>query len=129
MPAVQTFTRPVGSVKETHTRGRRHDARRAVYPHTRSACQPIRWRRTAARSREDFHTDGADVIGPLCLRGAKRGGERRIVSSISVVNAIGKTHPELVPVLFRDFYWHYFEPEMPSPVHSPVPSAGSRAAD
>lgn len=66
---------------------------------------------------QDFHTDGADVIGLLCLRGAKRGGESRIVSSVSVVNEIGRRHPELVPVLFRDFYWHYFEPEMPSPMH------------
>jgi len=69
------------------------------------------------RAEQDFHTDGADVIGLLCLRGAKRGGESRIVSSISVVNAIAEKRPELVPVLFRDFYWHYFEPEMPSPVH------------
>lgn len=69
------------------------------------------------RAEQDFHTDGADVIGLLCLRGSKRGGESRIVSSISVVNQIGKKWPELVPVLFRDFYWHYFEPEMASPVH------------
>jgi len=69
------------------------------------------------RAEQDFHTDGADVIGLLCLRGARQGGESRIVSSISVVNAIERKHPELVPVLFRDFYWHYFEPEMPSPVH------------
>jgi hypothetical protein len=39
------------------------------------------------------------------------------VSSISVVNEIARKRPDLVPVLFRDFYWHYFEPEMPSPVH------------
>jgi hypothetical protein len=44
------------------------------------------------------------------------------VSSISVVNAIERKHPELVPVLFRDFYWHYFEPEMPSPVHFTRPT-------
>jgi hypothetical protein len=69
------------------------------------------------RAEQDFHTDGADVIGLLCLHGARRGGESRIVSSVSVVDAIGKKSPELVPVLFRDFYWHYFEPEMPSPVH------------
>jgi hypothetical protein len=69
------------------------------------------------RAEQDFHTDGADVIGLLCLRGAKRGGESRIVSSLSVVNEIGRKRPDLVPVLFRDFYWHYFEPEMPSPVH------------
>jgi len=69
------------------------------------------------RAEQDFHTDGADIIGLLCLRGAKRGGESRIVSSISVVNAIAKNRPDLVAVLFRDFYWHYFEPEMSSPVH------------
>ncbi len=69
------------------------------------------------RAEQDFHTDGADVIGLLCLRGAKRGGESRIVSSVTVVREIARRHPQLVPVLFRDFYWHYFEPEMPSPVH------------
>lgn len=81
------------------------------------------------RAEQDFHTDGADVIGLLCLRGAKRGGESRIVSSISVVNAIARQRPELVPVLFRDFYWHYFEPEMPAPVHFTRPicrAQGSR---
>ena len=69
------------------------------------------------RAEQDFHTDGADVIGLLCLRGAKRGGESRIVSSVSVVNAIARRRPDLVPVLFRDFFWHYFEPQMPAPVH------------
>jgi hypothetical protein len=69
------------------------------------------------RAEQDFHTDGADVIGLLCLRGAKRGGESRIVSSVSVVNEVYRRRPELVEVLFRDFYWHYFEPHMPSPVH------------
>lgn len=69
------------------------------------------------RAEQDFHTDGADVIGLLCLHGAKRGGESRIVSSTTVVNTIGTRRPDLLPVLFRDFYWHYFEPEMPAPVH------------
>jgi len=69
------------------------------------------------RAEQDFHTDGADVIGLLCLHGAKRGGESRIVSSVSVVREIARRDPQLVPVLFRDFYWHYFEPQMPSPVH------------
>jgi hypothetical protein len=69
------------------------------------------------RAEQDFHTDGADVIGLLCLRGAKAGGESRIVSSVSVVNEIARRDPALVPVLFEDFHWHYFEPHMPSPVH------------
>lgn len=69
------------------------------------------------RAEQDFHTDGADVIGLLCLRGAKSGGESRIVSSVSVVNEVFRRSPALVPVLFGDFAWHYFEPHMPAPVH------------
>ncbi len=69
------------------------------------------------RAEQDFHTDGADIIGLLCLRGAKRGGESRIVSSVTVVNEIARRRPELAPVLFRDFYWHYFEPQMDAPVY------------
>ena len=69
------------------------------------------------RAEQDFHTDGADIIGLLCLRGSKHGGESRIVSSVTVVNEVFRRDPALVPVLFRDFYWHYFEPHMPAPVH------------
>ena len=69
------------------------------------------------RAEQDFHTDGADVIGLLCLRGAKRGGESRIVSSVTVVNEILRRNPDLAPVLFRDFHWHYFEPQMDAPVY------------
>jgi hypothetical protein len=69
------------------------------------------------RAEQDFHTDGADIIGLLCLRGGKRGGESRIVSSLTVVNEVLRRQPALVPVLFRDFYWHYFEPHMEAPVH------------
>jgi Taurine catabolism dioxygenase TauD, TfdA family len=69
------------------------------------------------RAEQDFHTDGADIIGLLCLRTAKSGGESRIVSSVTVFNEVLRRQPELAPVLFRDFYWHYFEPHMPAPVH------------
>src|SRR5438128_1192030 len=69
------------------------------------------------RAAQDFHTDGADIIGLLCLRGAKRGGESRIVSSVTVVNEILRRNPDLAPVLFRDFHWHYFEPQMDAPVY------------
>ena len=69
------------------------------------------------RGEQDFHTDGADVIGLLCLRTSKRGGESRIVSSVTVFNEVLRRRPDLAPVLFRDFYWHYFEPQMNTPVH------------
>jgi hypothetical protein len=28
------------------------------------------------RARQDFHTDGSDIIGLLCIQGAKSGGQK-----------------------------------------------------
>lgn len=57
------------------------------------------------RAGQDFHTDGADIIGLLCLKPSKAGGVSRIVSSVSVFNEVLKRRPGLVPLLFEDFYW------------------------
>ena len=69
------------------------------------------------RAEQDFHTDGADIIGLLCLHGARSGGESRIVSSVTVFNEVLRQRPDLAPVLFEDFCWHYFEPGMEHPIH------------
>jgi hypothetical protein len=55
------------------------------------------------RAEQDFHTDGADVIGLFCLKAARRGGVSRIVSSPSIVNRMLRERPDLVPVLFEPF--------------------------
>ncbi len=55
------------------------------------------------RAEQDFHTDGADIIGLFCLKPAKSGGISRIVSSVTVFNELAKRAPELVPVLFQTF--------------------------
>jgi len=78
------------------------------------------------RAEQDFHTDGADVIGLLCLHGARSGGESRIVSSVTVYNEIARRRPDLARVLFDDFHWHYFEPGMPGPVHFTRPICATR---
>jgi hypothetical protein len=78
------------------------------------------------RAEQDFHTDGADIIGLLCLRSAKRGGDSRIVSSVTVFNEMLRRRPDLAPILFRDFYWHYFEPQMADPVHFTRPICAHR---
>ena len=57
------------------------------------------------RVKLDFHTDGADIIGLMCLRRAKSGGVSRIASSVSVFNEFMARRPDLVRVLFQDFYW------------------------
>ncbi|MBN8615397.1 MAG: TauD/TfdA family dioxygenase [Deltaproteobacteria bacterium] len=61
------------------------------------------------RAEQDFHTDGADIIGLTCRRTARRGGESRIASSSRIVSEIQRTRPDLYPVLFEDFPWHYQE--------------------
>lgn len=58
-------------------------------------------RRYMTRDKQDFHTDGADVIGLLCLQRARSGGLSRIVSSVSVYNEIGRQRPDLIPLLYQ----------------------------
>jgi hypothetical protein len=65
------------------------------------------------RERLGFHTDGADVIGLLCLRTARRGGTSRIASSATVVNEILRRRPDLVPLLFEPFHFDRNEEQAP----------------
>lgn len=55
------------------------------------------------RAEQDFHTDGADIIGLFCLKSAKSGGVSRIVSSVTIFNQMLERRPDLVPVLFENF--------------------------
>jgi hypothetical protein len=61
------------------------------------------------RERQDFHTDGSDIIGLLCLHTAKSGGASQIVSSVSVFNEVLRRRPDLVPLMFEPFYWDAHE--------------------
>lgn len=70
----------------------------------------IETRLYTTRAAQDFHTDGADVIGLLCLRPAARGGESLVASSEAIVAELARRDPELYPVLFEPFPWHYQEP-------------------
>jgi RNA polymerase sigma factor (sigma-70 family) len=65
------------------------------------------------RAEQDFHTDGADIVGLLCRRTARRGGASRIVSSGAIVAEIQRTRPGLFAVLFDDFPWRYQEEGLP----------------
>ena len=55
--------------------------------------------------RQDFHTDGSDIVGLLCLQKAKLGGESRIASSYAVYNEILRRRPDLLDVLYEPMYW------------------------
>jgi Taurine catabolism dioxygenase TauD, TfdA family len=57
------------------------------------------------RERQDFHTDGADVIGLLCLHAAKAGGESKVASSYAVYNEIFRRRPDLLELLYEPMWW------------------------
>lgn len=63
----------------------------------------VRLYRTNAR--QDFHTDGADVIGLLCLHAARSGGESRIVSAAAVYNELLRRDPQLIDTLYSPMCW------------------------
>jgi hypothetical protein len=64
----------------------------------------VRLYRTSAE--QDFHTDGADVIGLLCLKTSRSGGASRIVSSARVYRAVRDARPDLAPLLLEPWFFH-----------------------
>ncbi len=91
------FGTPVGQNKDgellTHVRDERLPA----------SAGKVRLYRT--RERQDFHTDGADIIGLLCLHRALRGGESRIASSGAIYNEMLSTRPELLESMYQPMAW------------------------
>jgi len=51
--------------------------------------------------RQTFHTDSCDVVGLLCLREARRGGDSLLASSVTVFNEMRRRRPDLAALLFR----------------------------
>ncbi|MCH7845793.1 MAG: TauD/TfdA family dioxygenase [Acidobacteria bacterium] len=56
------------------------------------------------RARHLYHTDSSDIVGLLCLRTAKSGGQSKIASSVTVYNEMLKRRPDLVGVMAQPFY-------------------------
>lgn len=71
----------------------------------------VRFYRT--RARQDFHTDGADLVGLLCLHRARSGGESRIASSAAVYNEMLRRRPDLVDVLYEPLAWDRNDEQSP----------------
>ena len=51
----------------------------------------------------EYHTDSVDVVGLLCLKTAKSGGESFIASSMTLYNEVLARRPELAPALFEPY--------------------------
>lgn len=53
----------------------------------------------------EYHTDSCDVVCLFVLRTAKSGGRSMIASSVAIHNAIARTRPDLLEVLYQPFTW------------------------
>jgi hypothetical protein len=51
----------------------------------------------------EFHTDSCDIVGLLCLKVSKSGGESRIVSSVTLHDEMLRRRPDLWRQLFNAF--------------------------
>jgi len=51
--------------------------------------------------RQTFHTDSADVVGLLCLKTARSGGESLLVSASAIFNEMRRKRPELLKLLLE----------------------------
>ncbi|MGE4239799.1 TauD/TfdA family dioxygenase [Ramlibacter sp.] len=52
-----------------------------------------------------FHTDHADLVLLYCARKARTGGLSRVISSVDIHNEMLKRRPDLLPLLFEDYYF------------------------
>ena len=51
----------------------------------------------------EYHTDSCDIVGLLCLKTSKSGGESRLVSSVTLHDEILRRRPDLWKELFNPF--------------------------
>jgi hypothetical protein len=49
----------------------------------------------------DYHTDGADLIGLMCLRKARSGGLSCVANAVAIYNALVAARPDLAEALFQ----------------------------
>lgn len=79
----------------------------SVLTHIRDERQPAApgVRKYRTNLRQDFHSDGSDLVGLLCLQPAQSGGESRIVSAHAVYNEMLRRAPHLVDVMYESMPW------------------------
>ena len=61
----------------------------------------------------NLHTDSDDIVGLLCVREAKSGGESRLASSVAIYNEIASSRPDLLEPLFTGYRYHWFGEQPP----------------
>jgi hypothetical protein len=53
----------------------------------------------------DFHGDRCDIVGLLCVRKSKSGGQSRVASATAIHNEVLRRYPELLDEFYND--WHF----------------------
>jgi hypothetical protein len=68
-------------------------------------------RRSTTNLPQELHTDGSflrttpELIGLACLQQAEVGGTSRLASLVTAHNLLLERHPEILPRLYRPFWW------------------------
>lgn len=89
---------PVSQNKNGHLLGHVYDL---VGP-TRDGHPSYRAYHTSAEL--NYHSDSCDVVGLLCLRKSKSGGQSKVVSTVAVYNEILRRRPDLAAELVKPWY-------------------------
>ena len=72
--------------------------------HLQNLGQPGAFQRRFATSEATaFHSDRTDIVGLMCLRPARFGGESLLVSTMTLYNIVVQEHPEYLPILYKQF--------------------------
>jgi hypothetical protein len=72
--------------------------------HLQNLGQPGAFQRRFATSEATaFHNDRTDIVGLMCLRPARFGGESLLVSTMTLYNIVLEEHPEYLPILYKPF--------------------------
>jgi alpha-ketoglutarate-dependent taurine dioxygenase len=90
-------------------------------------------RRSVTNLGQPFHTDGGWLthapafVGLLCLQPGQQGGLSRVTSLLTAHNAMLRSHPRLLPRLYRPFFWDRqaeHPPDAPRAASHPVFTTG-----
>ena len=78
-----------------------------------------------SNKRLPFHSDGADIVGLLCLGEPSEGGRSLLVSATHLYNTVQMERPDALPMLLRGFRHHrrgQHDPGEPpvTPEHIPI---------
>lgn len=55
----------------------------------------------------DYHTDGSDLVGLMCLRRAKSGGLSCVANVVAIYNELVRSRPDLVAELYNLLPWDF----------------------